>query len=107
VVDRFDKTELEEILARARRGSDFAGIFIEQKESTRIGCEARQIERVISGAEQGAGIRAVRGENTAYDYSNALGKESLLKLAKQVSRAAGAPGCTGKIEQCHLVPQAL
>lgn len=85
-----DKSELEEILRVAQRGSDFAEVFMERTESTRIGCEARQIERVISGREQGAGIRAVHGDNTAYGYTNALDKESLLQLAGQVSRAAQA-----------------
>lgn len=83
-----DKTDLEEILQVAQRGSDFAEIFMEQLELTRIGCEARKIERVASGQEQGAGIRAVRGENTAYGYTNALDKESMLRLADQVARAA-------------------
>jgi len=83
-----DRTDLEEILKIARRGSDFAEIFMEQLESTRIGCEDRQIERVISGREQGAGIRAVHGDHTAYGYTNALDGESLLKLAEQVARAA-------------------
>ncbi len=87
-----DKSELEEILRVAQRGSDFTEIFMERTESTRIGCEARQIERVISGREQGAGIRAVHGDNTAYGYTNALDQESLLKLAGQVSRAAQAAG---------------
>jgi TldD protein len=85
-----DKSELEEILRVAQRGSDFAEVFMERTESTRIGCEARQIERVISGREQGAGIRAVHGDNTAYGYTNALDTESLLQLAGQVSRAAQA-----------------
>lgn len=85
-----DKTELEAILRVARRGSDFAEIFLEQKEMTRIGCEARKIERVVSGREQGAGIRAVHGDHTAYGYTNALDKESLLALADQVARAAQA-----------------
>ena len=85
-----DKSDLEEILQVARRGSDFAEIFMERTESTRIGCEAGQIERVISGREQGAGIRAVRDGLTAYGYTNALDKESLLALADQVARAAQA-----------------
>ena len=85
-----DRSDLEEILQVAQRGSDFAEIFMERTESTRIGCEDRQIERVISGREQGAGIRAVRGDNTAYGYTNSLDKESLLALADQVARAARA-----------------
>ncbi|HHW40729.1 MAG TPA: TldD/PmbA family protein [Syntrophomonadaceae bacterium] len=82
------KADLEEILQVARRGGDFAEIFIEDKRSTKIGCEDRKIERVITGHEQGAGIRVIRGENTAYGYTNVLKKEELLKLAERVGKAA-------------------
>lgn len=82
------KADLEEILQVARRGGDFAEIFIEDKKSTKIGCEDRKIERVITGHEQGAGIRVIRGENTAYGYTNALNKQELLKLAERVAKAA-------------------
>lgn len=84
----FSKEDLEEILQVARRGGDFAEIFIEDKRSTAISCEDRKIERVITGHEQGAGIRVIRGENTAYGYTNVLKKEELLKLADRVGKAA-------------------
>lgn len=84
------KSDFEKILQVAQRGSDFAEIFMERTETTRIGCEAGQIERVISGREYGAGIRAVRDGLTAYGYTNSLDKESLLALAAQVARAAQA-----------------
>ncbi|MDH7576206.1 MAG: TldD/PmbA family protein [Bacillota bacterium] len=82
------KADLEEILQVARRGGNFAEIFLEKKETTKIGCEAGKIERVISGSEQGAGIRVLRGEHTAYGYTNALDKESLIALARRVGSAA-------------------
>jgi TldD protein len=102
------KADLEEILGVARRGGDFAEIFIERKSVTRIGCEDRQIERVISGREQGAGIRVVNGENTAYGYANALDKENLLQLAAQVGHtgevAEGAPVVLTKQESGLALP---
>ncbi len=82
------REDLEDILEVAQKGGDFAEIFLEQKEVTRIGCEADKIERVISGHEQGAGIRVLRGEHTAYGHTNELSKDSLIKLARQVGRAA-------------------
>lgn len=82
------KEDLEDILQVAQKGGDFAEIFLEQKEITRISCEADKIERVISGHEQGAGIRVLRGEHTAYSYTNDLSKENLMELAHQVGRPA-------------------
>ncbi|KUK32237.1 MAG: PmbA/TldD protein [Thermoanaerobacterales bacterium 50_218] len=83
----FSKADLEEILQVAQKGGDFAEIFLEEKRVTRIGCEDKKIERVIAGREEGAGIRVLKGENTAYGYTNDLSKENLLKLAKRVSGA--------------------
>lgn len=88
------KKDLEEVLQIALGGGDFAEIFLERRTQTRVGCEDRKIERVISGREEGAGIRIVKGGYTAYGYTTDLSKEGLLKLAEQVSRGVqrGAPG---------------
>lgn len=84
------KKDLEEILRVARSGGDFAEIFIEKKKITRIGFEDQKVERVITGMEQGAGVRIINGEHTAYGYSNSLDKKDLIKLAEQVAKAADA-----------------
>lgn len=90
VIDMLSKADLQEILKVARQGGDFAEIFIEDKRTTRIGCEDRKIERVITGRETGAGIRVINGEDTAYGYTSSLDRDTLLELAEQVGRAARA-----------------
>lgn len=83
-----DKQLLKEVLALAlARGGDFADIFIEEKRSTGIGCEAGKIERVNTGVDIGAGIRVLSGDVTAYAYTNDLSRESLAGVAKVVSHA--------------------
>ncbi|MGB4505378.1 MAG: TldD/PmbA family protein [Syntrophaceticus sp.] len=89
------KVSLEEVLQVAGRNGDFAEIFIERNTQTRVSMEAGKIERVISGRDQGAGIRVVQGENTAYGYTTDLTREGLMKLAHQV--AVGGLGETGNI----------
>ena len=73
-----DKSDLEEILRVAQRGSDFAEIFMERTESTRIGCEARQDRKGDLRPGAGAGIRAVRATIPLMATPTALDKESLL-----------------------------
>ncbi|AFV11857.1 PmbA/TldD protein [Thermacetogenium phaeum DSM 12270] len=80
------KKDLEEVLQAALGGGDFAEIFLERRTQTRVSCEDRKIERVISGREEGAGIRIVKGDSTAYGYTTDLSKEGLLKLAELVAR---------------------
>jgi TldD protein len=79
------KVNLEEVLQTAGRNGGFAEIFMERSTQTRVSMEAGKIERVISGRDQGAGIRVVKGENTAYGYTTDLTMKGLLKLAHQVA----------------------
>jgi len=79
---------IKEVLDKAmQRGGDFADIYIEQKRSTAIRCEAGKIEKIQSGVDIGAGVRVISGEATAYAYTNDLSKEGLLNLASIVSHA--------------------
>ena len=91
------KVDLEEVLQVAGRNGDFAEVFMERSVQTRVSMEAGKIERVISGRDQGTGIRVVRGENTAYGYTTDLTMKGLLKLARQV--AVGGLGETGDVSR--------
>lgn len=83
-----DKNLLSEVLAVAlQNGGDFADIYLENKRTTSILCEENRIERIRTGTDQGAGIRVVSGETTAYVYTNNLTREELLSVADIASRA--------------------
>jgi len=85
----FEKSFLKEVLERAlSNGGDFSDIFVEEKRSTGISCEAERIERVQTGTDIGAGIRVVSGDSTAYAYTNDLSRKGLLEVAEIVSHAA-------------------
>jgi TldD protein len=92
-----EKEDLAGVLQHACRNGDFAEIYMEKSAQNRVSMEAGKIERVISGSEQGAGIRVVKGDNTAYGYTTDLSKEALLKLAGQV--AVGVSGETGDVNR--------
>ncbi len=83
------KGDLQEVLQLAlAKGGDFADIFIEEKRTSGVGCEADKIERINSGIDAGAGIRVVSGDTTAYAYTNDLTKEGVSEVARVVSSAS-------------------
>jgi TldD protein len=68
-------------------GGDFADVFIERSSPFTIVCEDDRVERVVSGFDQGAGVRLVFGRRTAYAYTNDVTTDSLLELADAVRQA--------------------
>ena len=91
------KEDLAEVLQVAVKNGDFAEIYIEKSSQNRVSMEAGKIERVISGRDEGAGIRVIRGENTAYGYTTDLTKDGLMQLAHQVAVGQGEPGREAKV----------
>lgn len=84
-----DREILQEVLGEALgKGGDFADIYVEHRKITGIGCEGEKIERVHTGVENGAGIRVLSGDSTAYAYTNDLSRSGLLEAAKIVSHGA-------------------
>lgn len=84
-----DKQLLKEVLDTASaNGCDFSDIFIENKQTTGIRCEADKIEKIQTGVETGAGLRVICGDSTAYAYTNDLSRAGLTEAAKIVSHAA-------------------
>ena len=69
-------------------GGEFADLYIERSAPFMIVCEDGRVEKVLSGIDQGAGVRLITGQRTAYAYTNDLSRESLLELADVVRRAA-------------------
>jgi TldD protein len=80
--------EISKVLQKALgRGGEFADIFFERLKSTSIICEKNRIEKIITGVDQGVGIRVIFDQRTVYAYSNEFGLKALLELAEILSRA--------------------
>ncbi|HUL30219.1 MAG TPA: TldD/PmbA family protein [Thermodesulfobacteriota bacterium] len=89
------KTEIphQEILREAlREGGEFADLFFEETYSVVIVCEEDRIEKVISGFDKGVGLRILFDKKTFYGFTTDLSKESLLSLARRISRSAKEDG---------------
>lgn len=102
---KVDKSLLKEALAAAlEKGGDFADIFVEHKRTTSISLEDGRIERVQSGVDNGAGLRAICGETTAYAYTNDLSREGLVAAAEVVAQAAKGSVKQRSIDFGNLTP---
>ena len=81
-----DKLPAPEILKKLlSKGGDFAEIYLEQTRNTKITCEDKKIESVVSGVDCGVGLRLIADLKTAYGFTNELTPSSLLTLASQIS----------------------
>ena len=100
-----DSGLLAKIIKRAlSKGGDYADVFVEQRTSASIRVEDRKVEQVVSGAEQGAGIRLVSGGKTAYAFSNELDEKTLLEIAGMLPLAVKRAG--GRVVELDLRPKA-
>ena len=78
------------LTAALTTGGDWAEIYAEQRDSTAIRIEDHRVEELTSGRDIGAGVRVVRGPQSAYAYTNVLSRDSLVAAAK--AAAAGIAG---------------
>lgn len=82
----FEHLPAENILKKAlHKGGNFSELFFEHSRETKIVCEDKKIERVISGIDCGAGLRVISNLKTAYGYTNDLSPSSLLNLADDIA----------------------
>ena len=70
------------------RGGEYADIFIESRKVTSLVIEDSRLEKIITGAETGAGIRLLCNNRTSYAFSNDLTPGTLLQSAFETSRIA-------------------
>lgn len=68
-------------------GGEWAEVYAERRDSTGIRIEDRRVEGLTSGRDQGAGVRVVRGAQSAYAYTNVLSRDSLVTAARAAAAA--------------------
>ncbi len=83
-----NKKQAVEILnAGLATGSDYAEIFIEDKESETITVENGKVEQNIVTHTYGAGIRLLNKLQSVYGYTNDVTKKGLLELANNLAKS--------------------
>ena len=78
-----DEKLADRLLAEAlARGGDFAEIYGERAESTRIPLDEDKIQSAEARQALGVGVRVIHGERQGYAYSDDLTPEKLLEAAR-------------------------
>lgn len=80
---------IDRILAEAlARGGDFAEVYAERAESTRIPLEEDKIRSAEVRQTLGLGVRVIKGERQGYAYSDDLAPDLLLEAARVAAHIA-------------------
>ncbi len=69
-------------------GGQWSELFMEQSSGLMVVLDDGKVEKVISGLDQGAGLRLVHAQRTAYAHTNQLEPPGLLPLAQNLAQMA-------------------
>lgn len=72
-----------------KRGGDYADLFLARNYTGTIAAEDKRIEHFYRGFDEGAGIRVMKGDFSAYFYTNDLSYQALLALAERAGESIG------------------
>ena len=95
---RFGVTERmirETLSAALSRGGDFADVFFQHRVSGNLGLEDGAVNRAYTSVELGVGVRAIKGDQTGYAYTEDLTLEALVGAAKTAAAIADGPARPG------------
>ena len=85
-----EETTARAVLREAQRsGADFAELFLEDTESTRMEMIDGKVESANYARLCGAGVRVLLGTNSAYAYSADTSERALLETARAAAAALG------------------
>ncbi len=86
-----DQTLIDQVLQGALDGgASFAEVFIEDERRDSVGLDDGRIERLASGRDRGAGIRAMSGSSVGFAHTADLSPDGLLRAARAAAEALGA-----------------
>jgi len=84
------ETTAQAVLLEAKRsGADYAEIFLEDTESTQIEMLDGKVESANYARSCGAGVRVLRGTQSAYAYCADIGEQALMETARAAAAALG------------------
>ncbi len=81
--------------AALSRGADYADLFFQHRVSNGLGLEDGEVNRASTSVELGVGVRAIKGDQTGYAYTEDLTPEALLQAAKTAAAIADGPATPG------------
>lgn len=90
--DLLDRERALKILQSAVAGGDDGELYLERSRSEGLVFDDGRLRNAGYGAEQGFGLRAVRGEVTGYAHSSQITEKSLINAAETARLAVGNGG---------------
>src|SRR5206468_11525324 len=91
---------VERLLSAAMsRGAEFAEVYVERNTSTAAMLDEGSIKSAQSGSVTGVGVRAIRGAQVGYAYSDDLDEAALLRTAQTAALIADGNRVTGTVNK--------
>jgi len=91
-----DERLIKEALAAATsRGADFADLFFQHRVSSTLVLEDGAVNRAFANVGLGVGVRAVKGDQTGFAYTENLSFFSVLRAAQTAAAIASGPARPG------------
>lgn len=85
-----DKTVIMAVLSAAlATGGDYSELFYEDTESHNISMQNGSVENATYARSRGAGVRVLKGTNSAYAFTSDISADSLIRTAKAAAAAIG------------------
>ena len=92
-IPELDDADARAVLSAALAGGgEFAEIYAETRHSRSLRLDDGRVEELVTGRDQGAGVRVVRGKQTSYAFTNVLSREALVEAAKVAAAAFPTDG---------------
>jgi len=80
---------VEKLLSAAMsRGAEFGEVYVEQSTTTAVSLDEGKVRSAQVGSVTGVGVRAVRGAQVGYAYSDDLDEAALLRTAQTAALIA-------------------
>jgi TldD protein len=105
--ERYGLTEsdLERYLAAAlSEGGDYADLYFEYTTTSSILLDESLVKSATEGISMGCGVRVLAGEQTGYAYTDDLGPEKILKVARIAARIARGPARVSTVGLAAVEP---
>ncbi len=93
-----DQNCIRQALAAAlSRGAEFADLYFEHRVARSLGMEDGAVNRAYAGIDLGVGVRAVRGDQTGYAYTEDLSLAAILRAAHTAAAIADGTANPGPV----------
>jgi TldD protein len=93
-----DRLIRDALAAAMSRGADFADLFFQHRVTSTLVLQDGEVNKAYQNVELGVGVRAVKGDQTGYGYTEELTADALRSAARTAAAIAEGPARQGPTE---------